>query len=59
MYTALPLLAAYFWVYERLRTEAKNSPFDQVIGNVAAWLGATTAVALAYFEFSPEWVVVV
>jgi uncharacterized membrane protein len=59
MYTVLPLIAAYFWVYERLRTEAESPQLDRVIGDVAAWLGATAAVALAYFEFSPEWVVVV
>src|SRR5258708_2026956 len=59
MYTVVPLIAAYFWVYERLRTEAESPRFDRSIGNVAAWLGTTAAVALTYFEFSPEWVVVV
>ncbi len=59
MYTVLPLIAAYLWVYERLRTEAESFGFDRSIGIVAAWLGTTAAVALCYFEFSPEWVVVV
>jgi uncharacterized membrane protein len=59
MYTVVPLLAAYFWVYERLHAEAESSQFDRSIGDVAAWLGTAATVALAYFEFSPEWVVVV
>jgi len=59
MYTVVPLIAAYFWVYERLHAEAESPRFDRSIGNVAAWLGTTAAVALSYFEFSPEWVVVV
>ena len=59
MYTVVPLIAAYFWVYERLRTEVESPRFDRSIGNVAAWLGTTAAVALSYFEFRPEWVVVV
>jgi hypothetical protein len=58
MYTVVPLIAAYFWVYERLHAEAESPQFDRSIGRVAAWVGTTAAVALAYFEFSPDWIVV-
>ena len=59
MYTVVPLIAAYFWVYQRLHSEPERSSFDRVVGNITAWLGTIAAVALTYFEFSPAWVVVV
>jgi uncharacterized membrane protein len=59
MYTVVPLIAAYFWVYERLHAEEDRSRFDRVIGSAAAWFGTAAAVVLTYFEFNPEWVVVV
>jgi hypothetical protein len=58
-YTVIPLIAAYFWVYQRLHGDAESPQFDRAIASGAAWLGTIAAAALAYFEFSPEWVVVV
>jgi hypothetical protein len=58
-YTVIPLIAAYFWVYQRLHAGAEGSQFDRTIEGGTAWLGTIAAAALAYFEFSPEWVVVV
>ncbi len=58
MYTVIPLVAAYFWVYERLHADAESPQFDRTTSSAAAWLGTIAAVALCYFEFSPDLVVV-
>jgi hypothetical protein len=58
-YTVIPLIAAYFWVYQRLHADAESTQLDRAIASGAAWLGTVATAALAYFEFSPEWVVVV
>jgi hypothetical protein len=62
-YTVIPLIAAYFWVYQRLHADAEStqlesSQLDRAMACGAAWLGTIAAAALAYFEFNPEWVVV-
>jgi hypothetical protein len=35
MYTVIPLIAAYFWVYERLHAETEVPQFDRAIGNIS------------------------
>ena len=59
LYTVLPLVATYFWVYERLQSTSdpdSTSPFDRSIGDVAAWLGLIATVSVTYFEVAPSWV---
>ena len=55
VYTVLPLIAAYFWVYERLHREADASKLDRFIASLTAWLGTFAAGMLLYFEIRPEW----
>jgi hypothetical protein len=61
LYTILPLIAAYFWVYQRLHAEEQRaefpvSSFERNAGVVAAWFGTVAASALLYFEVRPDWV---
>jgi hypothetical protein len=56
VYTVVPLVAAYFWVYERLRKENSESSFDRGASIAAAWAGTIAASALAYCEVRGEWV---
>jgi hypothetical protein len=55
LYTVLPLVAAYFWVYFRLQSEPESTP-DHIIANIAAWLGTIATAAVTYFEVAPNWV---
>ena len=60
LYTTLPLIAAYFWVYERGQAQASadTAPhrFDRIASLAAAWLGTVALASLAYFELRPAWV---
>jgi hypothetical protein len=56
IYTVVPLIAAYFWIYERLRAEHSESTFDRGASTAAAWAGTIAASALAYSEVRGEWV---
>ena len=58
LYTVLPLIAAYYWAYERLRENARDARFDRVMQTVACCLGTAALAALLYFEIRPEWVVI-
>ena len=55
VYTVLPLIAAYFWMYERLHRETDASKLDSFIASLTAWLGTFAAGMLLYFEIRPEW----
>ncbi len=59
IYTVLPLIAAYLWVYERLRQNGSATPFDRIAENASACCGTIALVALVYFEVVSEWVVIV
>jgi hypothetical protein len=58
LYTVLPLIAAYYWAYERLRENAPDALFDRVMQTVACCLGTAALAAVLYFEIRPEWVVI-
>ena len=58
IYTVLPLIAAYLWVYERLRQNGVSTQFDRIAENLAACCGTIALAALLYFEVRPEWVVI-
>lgn len=58
IYTVVPLIAAYLWVYERLRQSGSTSRFDRVAENTAACCGTIALVALVYFEVVSEWVAI-
>jgi len=58
VYTVVPLIAAYLWVYERLRQSGSSSRFDRIAENTAACCGSIALAALLYFEAASEWVVI-
>jgi uncharacterized membrane protein len=62
VYTILPLVAAYLWVYERVHERQQRaeeaSRVDRVMGIAAAWAAPVVLAALAYFELDSEWVCV-
>lgn len=63
-YTILPLVAIYFFVYQQFtaagasHTETEDRGGANSIASVLATLGTATLVALFYFQFAREWVVV-
>jgi hypothetical protein len=56
VYTVVPLIAAYLWVYQRLTAKPDASLAEQRTANVAAWAGVIAATSLLYFEVRPVWV---
>ena len=63
-YTVLPLVLIYFFVYEQfaeagaMHTKTEDRGGANSIATVLATLGTATLVALFYFQFAMEWVVV-
>jgi hypothetical protein len=57
VYTVLPLVAAYYWTYERLNGSEKSTRLDRIAGLASAHLGTVALTALAYFEVRLVWVV--
>jgi len=60
MYTVLPLILIFFFVYAQLSEKEASDVRDKRFRSDAlvAYLGTATLVALFYFQFDPEWVVV-
>jgi len=56
IYTVIPLIAAYIWIYHRTQTALAESPFDRAAGIVSAWLGTATATTLLYLKLRPEFI---
>jgi len=56
LYTVVPLIAGYIWVYHRTHSALAESEFDRAVGLLAAWLGTATATALLYLELPREFV---
>jgi hypothetical protein len=58
VYTVVPLAVIYFFVWAQLQAEKAESKDERVpIGDVLAYFGTGSVVALAYFQIKPEWVV--
>lgn len=59
MYTVLPLIAIFFFVYAQLSEKEDGAIREKRFRSDAlvAYLGTATLVALFYFQFDPEWVV--
>jgi hypothetical protein len=53
--TVLPLIGAYFWVFERMHREATASKLDRFVCPLTGWLGTFAIGMLLYFEIRPEW----
>jgi hypothetical protein len=59
MYTILPLVLIFFFVYAQLPPKEENTGRDRRLhfDVLLAYLGTATLVALFYFQFPLEWVV--
>ncbi|MGB7628278.1 MAG: DUF2339 domain-containing protein, partial [Candidatus Acidiferrum sp.] len=59
MYTVLPLVLIFFFVYAQLPEQEEHTARDRRLrfDSLVAYLGTATVVALFYFQFTPEWVV--
>ena len=59
IYTVLPLALIFFFVYSQLATQEQAAADDRRLhfDTVVAYLGTSTIVALAYFQFPMDWVV--
>jgi hypothetical protein len=55
LYTVIPLIAAFSWVYERSRS--LGTRFDDLCGCISDCCGLTALFALLYFQVRPDWVV--
>lgn len=60
MYTVLPLILIFFFVYAQLSEKEARDVREKRFRSDAlvAYLGTATLAALFYFQFDPEWVVV-
>lgn len=60
MYTVLPLILIFFFVYAQLSEKEGGSLREKRFKSdaLAGYLGTATVMALFYFQFEPEWVVV-
>src|SRR5439155_50116 len=60
MYTILPLALILYFVYAQLPQKEENVARDRRLhfDTLVAYLGTATSVALFYFQFPIEWVVV-
>jgi hypothetical protein len=54
LYTVLPLVAAYVWVYERIRRTETAKSLDRVVGVAAVWCGLVAAMMLLYVQLPGE-----
>jgi len=59
MYTILPLVLIFFFVYAQLPQKEENTVRDRRLhfDTLLAYLGTATILALFYFQFPIEWVV--
>jgi uncharacterized membrane protein len=59
LYTVLPLIAAFAWVYERSHTleTSSQSRLDAFAGMLFAWCSVIVTGVLLYFEVRPDWVI--
>jgi hypothetical protein len=59
MYTVLPLILIFFFVYAQLSEEGDGTASEKRFrsDSLVAYLGTATLVALFYFQFPPVWVV--
>jgi hypothetical protein len=59
MYTVLPLILIFFFVYAQLSEEEDRNAGEKRFRSdvLVAYLGTATLVALFYFQIAPDWVV--
>jgi hypothetical protein len=57
LYTVIPLVAAFAYVYERTQSSAVANEFDRLVGALFAWAGLIAAGSLLYTELRADWVI--
>ena len=55
VYTVVPLIAAFSWVYERSRS--LDARFERFAGAIFDTCGLIALTTLLYFELQPDWVI--
>ena len=55
VYTVVPLIAAFSWVYERSRS--LDARFERIAGAIFDTCGLIALTTLLYFELQPDWVI--
>ena len=58
MYTVLPVIAAFVWVYYRVTADPTENRFDQRAASLSAWCATIAATSLLYFEVRAPWVAI-
>lgn len=58
IFTVIPLIGVYVWIYHRTHTALAESSSDRFAGTLAAWLGTTAATALLYLELRFEFIAI-
>jgi hypothetical protein len=58
LYTVVPLIAAYLWIYYRITADSTQSKLDQRSAIVCAWAATIATASLTYFEVRAPWVTI-
>jgi uncharacterized membrane protein len=54
--TVLPVLAVYFWIYQRLTAKPSDSRFERAAAIAIAWAGTAASSSLLFHEVPPDWI---
>lgn len=57
IYTIVPMVLIYFYVWTRLRPDANSSLKGWSVADLIAYFGTGCVAALLYFEVAPEWII--
>jgi hypothetical protein len=57
LYTVVPLIAAFVYIYERTHSTLADNRFDSIAGSLFSWCGLIAAGTLIYFEIQPGWII--
>jgi Predicted membrane protein (DUF2339) len=63
LYTVVPLIAAWLWIYHRLTTDeaaqqSTQPKLDHHAATISAWCATIAAVSLLYFELRAPWIAI-
>lgn len=58
LYTVVPLIAAYLWIYYRGTAASEQSKVDQYAASIGAWAATIATASLMYFEVRVAWVAI-
>jgi uncharacterized membrane protein len=58
IYTVVPLTLIYFYAWARLsRSSSRPELGSWAVGDLIAYFGASSVVALLYYQLAPEWII--